>query len=174
MKKSYKIGIRTTFVIILLFVLNANPILSVSSTEVVEEGQKTVMDKVQSSLIYVKITKPAAFYSDYGVNKRKLGEFHQDQVVELIRDRGYQWYLVKSQDGKIGWVVSDNIEIPQDPETNTDLMTKDEIEGFIHPWLHPLVKIFLPPWEGHTRFRTGDYGFCQLRTQKTKKEYGKT
>ena len=89
-------------------------------------------NKVQESLVFAKITKNCNYYNNYSYNKRKLGNFKKGEIVEILRDRSYKWYLVKSTEGKSGWVLKDALLIPKDPETNKDEMTREEIEGFVN------------------------------------------
>ncbi|HHV39302.1 MAG TPA: L,D-transpeptidase family protein [Tepidimicrobium sp.] len=93
---------------------------------------RTAMDKVKETFIFAKITKDSLCYDDYSENREQVGSFNKGEEVEVIRDRGYQWYLVKSRDGREGWVSEDSLAIPEDPKTNRERMSRREIEEFIN------------------------------------------
>lgn len=96
------------------------------------EETKTAMEKVKETFVFAKIIGDSPCYNNYSNNKEQIGSFKKDEIVEVIRDRSYEWYLVKSRDGREGWVCSTNLIISDDPETNQEQMTKEEIEEFIN------------------------------------------
>ena len=93
---------------------------------------ESAVDKVKESFVFGEILKNSPYYNNYSSTKKKIGIFKKGQIVEIIRDRSYQWYLVKSEDGKRGWVSKNSLLIPKNPETNEEQMTKDEIEEFVN------------------------------------------
>ncbi len=91
-----------------------------------------LLDKIKDSAIYALITKDTPAYNDWASGRREIGAFVNGEVVELIRDRGFEWYLVLADDGREGWISVDAISIPQDPETNDEWLADSILEKFVN------------------------------------------
>ena len=93
---------------------------------------RTAMDMVRATYIFAKIAEDSPYYDSHSMNKEQIGSFSKDQVVEVIKDRGRESYLVKAGDGSEGWIPAENLIIPDDPETNAEWMSKRQVEEFIN------------------------------------------
>lgn len=87
---------------------------------------------VKDSVIYATIVEEAPAFNDWGNGRTRIGQFYQGEVVEVIRDRSYQWYLVKAEDGREGWVFVDRLDIPSDPATNTEQLPPELVEAYVN------------------------------------------
>lgn len=130
------IGIIVTTMIGAMILLNSNYTYTMDtytmSNKIVEKVKEieTTEDKVKETFVFARIIKNSPYYNNYSYNRKKVGSLKKYEIVEVIRDRSYEWYLVKSEDGKCGWVSKNALYIPEDPETNNHKMTQDEIENF--------------------------------------------
>jgi hypothetical protein len=86
---------------------------------------------IKDTIIYGNITKDTPAYNDYSNSRRQTGEFKSGEVVEVLRDRAYAWYLVKAEDGREGWIAADSISIPGDPETNLEQLPQAVLEAYV-------------------------------------------
>ncbi|MBN2259550.1 MAG: L,D-transpeptidase family protein [Clostridiales bacterium] len=88
---------------------------------------------VKSSEVIAVMIKDSALYSDYSDSKEIVGEISIEEKVEILRDRGCQWYYVKNLDTlEEGWIPVDTLSIPEDPQTNNELMTKEQLEAYVN------------------------------------------
>jgi len=132
------IGIVVVITIIAMTLLNSKYTYTMDSynmgNKIVEKVEKIEIgeDKVKETVVSAEIIKNSPYYNSYSYDKKKIGSLKKGETVEVIRDRSYKWYLVKPKDGKCGWVSKNALSIPEDPETNKDRMTKDEIETFVN------------------------------------------
>lgn len=97
-------------------------------TDEFDETEK-ILALVKDSTIYAEVIEDADYYQYYGSGF--IGTFLKGTTVEILRDYNREWYRVKLED-KIGWVRAASLNIPEDPKTNTDKMTKEEIEFFVN------------------------------------------
>lgn len=101
-------------------------------------GQATVdtsfdlSTSVKDTVIYAHILGDTAVFDGYANGSKRIGEFNDGDVVELVRDRAYRWYLVRSADGEEGWVSADSLWIPSDPETNIEQLPQDLLEKYVN------------------------------------------
>lgn len=84
------------------------------------------------SVIFGEITRNTPAYNDWGIGRKQIGQFRQGEMVEIVRDRSYQWYLVRSEDGREGWVPVDSLAIPNDPETNREQLPREILEAYVN------------------------------------------
>ena len=87
---------------------------------------------IRETIVYGSITRDTPAYDDYASGHRHIGEFKEGEVVEIVRDRAFAWYLVKSEDGQQGWVSADSLSIPGDPETNMEQLPQAVLEAFVN------------------------------------------
>ncbi|TYQ13264.1 UNVERIFIED_CONTAM: hypothetical protein Cloal_4331 [Acetivibrio alkalicellulosi] len=88
-----------------------------------------ILSLVKPSTINAKVLEQTHYYQNHGI--KSLGVFSKGDIVEILYDYNRVWYKVKFGD-KIGWVRRNALEIPKDPETNTQEMTKKEIEFYVN------------------------------------------
>ena len=101
-------------------------------SKIVKEEKEKVGKRVKETFVFAKVTKCTPYYDNYSCNRKEVGNLKKDEIVEVIRDMSYEWYLVKSKNGKCGWVSKNVLSIPKDPETNNDKMTQEEIENYVN------------------------------------------
>ncbi|NLM41202.1 MAG: L,D-transpeptidase family protein [Firmicutes bacterium] len=87
---------------------------------------------VKPSVVYATITGDTAAYDGWGSPRREVGTFAQGETVEVVRDYNYQWYQVRADDGREGWVPVDKLAIPADPETNVERLPVELVEAFVN------------------------------------------
>ena len=75
------------------------------------------------------LVKPSIVYATLNSN---VSVFKKGEKAEIVRDQenGKRYQLKK--DGKTYWVSRDYVSIPPDPTTNTEQMTKDDIELYVN------------------------------------------
>lgn len=118
-------------VLILLLTLGTHFALA-NKTEIETHTLMDLLAEVKPSIVIGEITKNTPSYDDWGSNKKRIGEFNLGEEVEVIRDRGFEWYYVRNEDGREGWVAVDSIWIPSDPETNTEWLPNYALEAFVN------------------------------------------
>ena len=89
-------------------------------------------DLVKPSTVWASITDDTAAYDAYGSGRRQIGSFSAGERVEIVRDYNYQWYFVRSDGGKEGWVPVDKLAIPDDPETNMQELPPELAEDYVN------------------------------------------
>jgi lipoprotein-anchoring transpeptidase ErfK/SrfK/small nuclear ribonucleoprotein (snRNP)-like protein len=87
---------------------------------------------VKPSIVMAALSVDSYFYADMSLDSKKLGSVKKTDKVEVVKDKGYQWYYIKSKEGSYGWVKANTIIIPKDPATNTIKLTKTESEGYVN------------------------------------------
>lgn len=87
---------------------------------------------IRDTVIYANVTKDTPAFDSYSNGRRPIGEFRHGEVVEVVRDRAFEWYLVRSDTGQEGWVSVDSLWIPLDPETNTETLPQATLEAYVH------------------------------------------
>lgn len=99
---------------------------------IIKDKLKLTRGKVKETIVFAEIIMDSPYYTDYTNNKKRIGSFKKGEKVEIIKDRSYKWYFVKSEEGKKGWVSKNCLSIPDDPETNKIHMSKEEIEKHVN------------------------------------------
>lgn len=84
------------------------------------------------SAVWAEITAYTAAFDAWGSGSKRVGEFSAGEQVEIVRDHNYQWYLVKAADGREGWIPVDKLSIPEDPETNPELVPAEILEAYVN------------------------------------------
>jgi lipoprotein-anchoring transpeptidase ErfK/SrfK len=87
---------------------------------------------IRDAIVYGNVTQDTPAYNDYANGRKKIGEFMAGEVVEIIRDRAFEWYLVKNSEGQEGWIPVTSLWIPDDPETNREQLPKEALEAFVN------------------------------------------
>lgn len=87
---------------------------------------------VKDSPVIAKLSQNSDLYKDMSTKSNKLALLKKGSNVEIIRDRAYKWYYIKTNEGKYGWVQPYNLIIPKDPATNTNRLTKEQLEGYVN------------------------------------------
>lgn len=87
---------------------------------------------IQDTVILANVIQDTPAYNDYSNGRTRIGEFRDGDIVEVVRDRAFEWYLVKSEDGKEGWVSVDSLWIPADPETNLEQLPPEMLEAYVN------------------------------------------
>lgn len=87
---------------------------------------------IRDTVVFANVTEDTPAYDNYASGRKKIGEFSDGEIVEVVRDRAFEWYLVKAENGKEGWVSVDSLSIPSDPETNTEQLPTATLEAFVN------------------------------------------
>ncbi|MCB2289735.1 L,D-transpeptidase family protein [Clostridium sp. CS001] len=87
---------------------------------------------VKPSIVTAELNWDSYFYNDMSLKSKKLGMIKKGSKVEVIRDKSYQWYYIRSKEGTCGWISATALIISKDPVTNTSKLTKKEAEGYIN------------------------------------------
>lgn len=103
-----------------------------SGSSATADAPVDVSELITDTVIYASITIDTPAYDGYVSGRKQIGEFKGGEVVEVVRDRAFEWYLVKSADGKEGWVSVESLSIPDDPPTNMDLLPKETLEAYVN------------------------------------------
>lgn len=105
-----------------------------SDTSTIEVEKTNVnSNEIIDSPVFARVNSSAIAYDGYSDKKKTIGEFNENDKVEIIKDRGTTWYKLKREsDGFVGWVYKDKLEIPNDPKTNENELSTEEIENFIN------------------------------------------
>lgn len=108
----------------------------VASTDVqVQETQSVfldLVDQIRDTVILANITMDTPAYDAWENHRKKIGEFESGEIVEIVRDRAFEWYLVKADDGREGWISVKSILIPSDPETNHEWLPQSALEIYVN------------------------------------------
>lgn len=89
-------------------------------------------DLIRDTIIYANIIEDTSVYDGYANGSKRIGDFNDGDVVELVRDRAFQWYLVRSANGTEGWISADSLWIPGDPETNIEQLPQNLLEEYVN------------------------------------------
>lgn len=58
---------------------------------------------------------------------------YNNTVVEILQDKSYKYYLVReNENAEPKWILAENINIPPDPETNPERLSKEDLEGYVN------------------------------------------
>ena len=90
------------------------------------------VELIRDTVVFANVTEDTPAYDNYASGRKKIGEFSDGEIVEVVRDRAFEWYLVKAENGKEGWVSVDSLSIPSDPETNTEQLPTATLEAFVN------------------------------------------
>ena len=127
-------SIRLVLALSLVLTLGTGLVLAgkVSGDEAETATLTALLAEIKPTIIIGEITKNTAAYDDWAQNRKRIGEFAQGELVEIIRDRAFEWYYVRSEDGREGWIKVDSIWIPKDPETNREWLPKFALEAYVN------------------------------------------
>jgi hypothetical protein len=87
---------------------------------------------VKDSPVIAVLSRDSDLYKEMSIKSNKLELIKKGKKVEIIRDEKYNWYYIKTDMGKYGWVEAYNLIIPEDPATNTNRLSKEELEGYVN------------------------------------------
>ena len=97
-----------------------------------EQELENIKNKVKTSEVIAKTNKDTKIYKDVNL-KNFISTIPNGEEVEILQDKSTKVYLVKSSNFKLkGWVSFEDLEIPKDPETNTQKLQKSELEVYIN------------------------------------------
>lgn len=87
---------------------------------------------VKASPVKAKLQWDSNLYEEMSIKSNKIASAQKGDKVEIIKDREYKWYYIKTDDGEYGWTEADNLIIPEDPATNANRLSEDELEGYVN------------------------------------------
>lgn len=89
------------------------------------------LDKcIISSPVAGTITRTTNMYSDFGARYR--GVLQKGTRVEVLEDRNFIWYYVKTEDKREGWIRGNSLNIIQNNIVLNNKLTKDELEYYVN------------------------------------------
>jgi hypothetical protein len=74
---------------------------------------------VKPSIVIAELSWDSYFYKDMSLDARRLGIAKKGTKVQIIMDKSYEWYYIRTKEGKYGWIKGNTLKIPKDTETNT-------------------------------------------------------
>ncbi len=95
------------------------------------EKKKVKEPDVKPSPVYATVKYDTRYYSSNTTSSKVLGSIPAGAKVEIIQDRSYTWYNI-DYNGKRGWVTANVLSIPDDPETNSIRLTREEMELYVN------------------------------------------
>ncbi len=93
--------------------------------------KEIILGMVKSSPVIATVKIDTDVLEHYN-KKNIIGNLPRDSKVEIIKDRAYKWYNVKSNDGLSGWVEAKALNIPEEPSTVEQKMTKEQLEAYVN------------------------------------------
>lgn len=91
----------------------------------------TVLAMNKPSPVIAVLKNGTKVYQHYD-NMQETGYLPQGSQVEILKDRAYKWYKVKSSAGISGWIPAETLSIPSDPATIEQKMTKEQAQAFVN------------------------------------------
>lgn len=76
----------------------------------------------------MSLVKPSIIYATMKVTEKEVAK---GSVVEVLRDNGYGSYLIQIGKRTV-WVKGTSLIIPEDPKTNTERLTDDELMYYVN------------------------------------------
>ena len=107
----------------------------VGTASIVANAEAAAFDHtelIKESVVYAKVLVDTPAFNDWANGRKQIGEFAKGEVVEVIRDRSFEWYLVSSEDSTQGWISVASLDIPSDPETNTERLPDELVETYVN------------------------------------------
>ncbi len=89
-------------------------------------------DLVRPSVVMAEVLTDTPAYSSWDGGGSRTCTFHAGETVEVVRDHGFQWYLIRAGDGREGWVRDGTLAIPSDPETNSYRLPRRLVEEYVN------------------------------------------
>lgn len=116
----------------LVLTLEAGLVLATKVAETEVESVTVFLEQIKDTIVFAQVTKDTPAYDDWGQTKKKIGEFGQGETVEIVRDRAFEWYYVRADDGREGWISVHSILIPSDPQTNEEWLPNFALEAYVN------------------------------------------
>ena len=69
-------------------------------------------DLVRPSVVMAEVLTDTPAYSSWDGGGSRTCTFHAGETVEVVRDHGFQWYLIRAGDGREGWVQTERWPSP--------------------------------------------------------------
>ncbi len=85
-------------------------------------------NRVTASPVYAVIKYNGVLYTDERL-KDAVDYLKTGDRVEVLKDKTRQIYYIR-HNGRLGWTEGQILDIPPDPQTLTDRLSADEIEGY--------------------------------------------
>ena len=100
----------------------------------------TIPSVIKSSAVIADVPKGAVLYDD--IDGKAVNLILSGQNVEILKDRGGEWYYVKYKSQK-GWVKAVALNIPRDISTNTSVLSDDVILDYANSQLKSKTEHFV-------------------------------
>ncbi len=133
--KKVKYTLVTLIIITIFTIISLNKIIPVKihADYYSDDEIKLIMALVKPSYVFAEINTDVALLEQPDKNANPVSFIDKQSKVEILKDRTMEWYLVKDiKNDLCGWVTSTYLDIPKDPETNKNEMTKKQLEGYVN------------------------------------------
>lgn len=94
-------------------------------------GDANYEELVKPSIVTAKVKYDVELREGRTVRSSIITSISAGQEVVVIRGYNSEWYYIETQNGENGWVAAGALDIPDDPDTNPDRLTTEQLEGFI-------------------------------------------
>lgn len=118
-------------------------IIAVSSLFIIRNeiaGANTIPSVIRSSEVIADVPKGAVLYDN--IEGKAVNLILSGQKVEILKDRGGEWYYVKYKEQK-GWVKAVTLDIPPDRSTNTSVLSDSVILDYANRELESKTNHFV-------------------------------
>lgn len=93
-----------------------------------KEKVRSVMSMVKPSPVFAEVVKDTVLYESADLTAEIIGNVSAGETGEILQDRTYLWYEVSLSGGRKGWLECEFINIPDDPKTNKNRMSDEDVE----------------------------------------------
>lgn len=91
-----------------------------------------ILPLITSSEVIADITRDTNIYEYINNYDNITSSLKSGDKVEIIEDRQYKWYKVKTSAGVYGWIESEFLNIPENPQTNLEELTPKQLETYVN------------------------------------------
>lgn len=126
-----------------VILLGVGFIIAVSSLFIIRNeiaGANTIPSVIKSSEVIAAVPKGAVLYDN--IEGKAVNLILSGQKVEILKDRGGEWYYVKYKEQK-GWVKAVTLDIPPDRSTNTSVLSDSVILDYANRELESKTNHFV-------------------------------
>jgi len=132
MSKKVVVFVSISITVIAILIIIYSQIPNRVNAQKYDFNEKQLIEElIKDSIVFADVNKDC--YLTENINGKKIKKVKENSKVEILQDRGTQYYKVKcTDDNTEGWIDGNYLNIPQDPETNNDKMSNRQIEDYIN------------------------------------------
>jgi hypothetical protein len=103
-----------------------------SNPELSSLGSNTDYESlVKPSIVTANVKTDTNIRRGYSNRAKVVCSVSAGEEVAVIKSHNSEWFYVETKTGEAGWVYSGALDIPDDPETNPNRLTTEQLEGFV-------------------------------------------